>query len=245
MTASSLFGSDEGTDEGSDATSAEPQPPSSSQGLDGRRTLPPPPDPSSTPTTRTAPGGLYHFPHAIPIELQTLLVQNITTALPLSMNQNQLMYFKHLPPALDPLLSHLEAELATYNLPTEILDDLMGHPNSDRQAIINLYGPGMGIAPHVDLPHRYSSVILGVSLLGTTVMDFVLTDDPGKRFEMVIRPGDVYVLSGQSRYVWTHGIELRHSDWIDGEERKRGLRISVTLRRMKEGGHVVGAESAT
>ncbi|SCZ91703.1 BZ3500_MvSof-1268-A1-R1_Chr5-1g07617 [Microbotryum saponariae] len=244
MGGSSLFGSDSESDDELDDASAGP---SQSQGFADSRTAPPPPrsrceDRSSTVSPRAAPEGLFHLPQAIPIELQSLLVHNITTTLPLSVKQDQLMYFAHLPPALDPLLDRLNADIPTYGLPTEVLEDLLDRPDHerDRQAIINLYRPGMGIAPHVDLPHRYSSVILGISLLGTTVMDFVSTSDSENKFELVLRPGDVYILSGESRYAWTHAIEYRDSDWIEGEERKRGLRLSVTLRRMKEGGHVVG-----
>lgn len=50
------------------------------------------------------------------------------------------------------------------------------------------------------------------------------------------------------RWDWKHGIPYREYDWVEDEDGgegegmwlKRRLRMSITLRRMKEGAHVVG-----
>lgn len=88
----------------------------------------------------------------------------------------------------------------------------------------------------VDLPHRYASPIIGISLASATVMDFLSLDNKQKH-AVLIRPGDVYVLLRAARYDYKHGIAYRDTDlWRDedGEIRKlyRGTRVSITFRRM-------------
>lgn len=146
-----------------------------------------------------------------------------------------------LPEFLSPLLGFL-AELLPTVLPSQ-LSDLILHSTLPRQAILNLYRPGMGITPHIDLSHRYGDGIVGVSLLGSAVMDFTRNDSA---HAVLLRPGDVYVLSGEARYSWKHGIAYRAEDSVREEARgepyvlQRRTRMSVTLRRMKEGADVVG-----
>ncbi|KAJ4479082.1 hypothetical protein J3R30DRAFT_3473954 [Lentinula aciculospora] len=106
-----------------------------------------------------------------------------------------------------------------------------------RQAILNLYTPGEGISPHVDLLRRYGDGIIGVSLCGGCVMRFERVRDEefqdlsqrshssltsiesmlisGSDFhELYLPPNSVIVLSGDARYKWTHGIERRIGDWV-------------------------------
>jgi alkylated DNA repair dioxygenase AlkB len=153
-----------------------------------------------------------------------------------------------LPSYLQPLLSLLPQVLAP--LP-EALKSLIFSQTRPRQAILNLYipGQGIGISPHIDLPTRYEDGIVGVSLLGSTVMDFSLVDPASNQEQMAysirLRPGDVYVLSGDARWKWSHGIAYREEDWVEDEEGqpmqiRRGIRMSITLRRMREGADLVG-----
>jgi alkylated DNA repair dioxygenase AlkB len=149
-----------------------------------------------------------------------------------------------------PLPSHLNNLLHTCQtilepvLPLSTYQILFNQPLS-RQVILNLYPPGQGITPHIDLPHRYADGILGVSLMGSTIMLFRRGEE---RYDVYIPGRSIYVLSGEGRWEWEHGIEGREEDLIqEGEEVRtvvRDLRVSVTFRWMKEGGDVLGNESA-
>lgn len=99
-----------------------------------------------------------------------------------------------------------------------------------------LYPDEYYVVIQVDLPHRYAPPIVGVSLASATVMDFVSLDEQ-RRYAVLLRPGDVYVLLHDARYNYKHGIAYREVDlWRDeeGEVRKlfRGTRVSITFRRM-------------
>lgn len=117
-----------------------------------------------------------------------------------------------------------------------------------RQAILNLYRPGEGITPHVDLLQRFGDGIIIVSLGSGTVMElapFVQNpglhahrpsadggsagDSPGPEpprsapLELWLEPRSILVMEGEARYKWTHGIPARDGDWVqdelqDGEE---------------------------
>jgi alkylated DNA repair protein alkB family protein 8 len=41
------------------------------------------------------------------------------------------------------------------------------------------------------------------------------------------------IMSDEARYGWTHGISERKSDLVDNTVLKRGLRVSLTLRRVR------------
>ncbi|KAI0069841.1 hypothetical protein K474DRAFT_1609794 [Panus rudis PR-1116 ss-1] len=108
-------------------------------------------------------------------------------------------------------------------------------PPQARQVIINHYLPGEGITPHVDLLDRFGDGIIGVSL------------GSGESAEVYLPPGSVYVMSGEARYRWTHGIEGRKADLIerfDGDTEgawvQRTTRVSITFRWLLPGADVVG-----
>ncbi|KAI8324215.1 hypothetical protein GQ54DRAFT_79690 [Martensiomyces pterosporus] len=117
------------------------------------------------------------------------------------------------------------------------------------QAIINLYDPGEGIGDHIDLL-RFADGIVGFSFGSPATLRLRPVDsadierashyaveqqetgDP-RQVLLVISPGDVYAMSGEARYRWTHGFpksppEASHSQ--DGAN--AGRRISVTLRKL-------------
>jgi len=105
-----------------------------------------------------------------------------------------------------------------------------------RQAILNLYPPGTGITPHIDLPGRYADGIVGVSLVGGCVMTLTRGQE---RHDVYLPPRTVYVLSGEGRWKYEHGIPARSLDVVQDEHGEvtlpRDLRVSVTLRWMKDG----------
>jgi hypothetical protein len=137
-------------------------------------------------------------------------------------------------------------------------------PLRARQAIVNLYRPGEGIAPHVDLLNRFGDGIVGVSLGGGASMRFARAQAPrgrwdaaaaaqgggdgdGEFHEVWLPPRSVLVLTREARYEWTHGIAPRVRDKVedaggsDGWQwHERGVRVSVTFRWLLPGAEIVG-----
>lgn len=134
-----------------------------------------------------------------------------------------------------------------------------------RQAIVNLYHPGEGITPHVDLLNRFDDGIVGVCLGGGTSMQFAraqssrgkrdaggdaVGDADGSSHEVWLPPRSVLVLTGGARYEWTHGIAPRMRDKVedgagtDGWRwQERGFRVSVTFRWLLPGAEIVGGDA--
>ncbi|GAA5871067.1 hypothetical protein JCM16303_001679 [Sporobolomyces ruberrimus] len=200
--------------------------------------------------------GLYLFQNAIPVSLQGSLALSLSASIwPAS--SNQVMLFdspshSSLPEFFSPLLDLLPSIL--WPLP-DALKDILYDVTKPRQCILNLYHPGQGISAHVDLPSRYEDGIVGISLLSSTVMELtpVETDDESgedargkkKSYALRLKPGSVYVLSGPARYEYKHGIPYREGDNVVDEDGsvttiRRGVRMSITLRRMKEGAEIIG-----
>lgn len=145
-----------------------------------------------------------------------------------------------LPPYLLELQNSIRALIGT-RLPPDELSTVLDQPLA-RQVILNLYPPGQGISPHIDLPHRYADGIIGVSLIGGTAMTFE-HEGKGLRYEVYLPERTMYVMTGEARWEWKHGIEGRRSDSIQGvnglETRLRSTRVSVTFRWMKEGSDIL------
>jgi len=115
-----------------------------------------------------------------------------------------------------------------------------------RQAILNLYRPGEGITPHVDLLQRFGDGIIIVSLGSGTVMELApleggfglhtdlpladggTVDDqsavapPSEPLELWLEPRSIMVMEGDARYKWTHEIPARDGDWVHEEQGESG-----------------------
>ncbi|KAI9002532.1 hypothetical protein DFJ74DRAFT_613527 [Hyaloraphidium curvatum] len=135
--------------------------------------------------------------------------------------QNQVMLFGALPAFFAPI----EAASAPLLDPS-----LQGRMPLFNQSIVNRYRPGEGLKPHVDLA-RFEDGIAVASISGTATMEFERLG-AGERVGVFMEPGDVICLNGPARWEWTHGIERRTEDVVDGVAVPRTERISVTLRRM-------------
>lgn len=165
---------------------------------------------------------------------------------------NQVMLFSS--PELSALPSYLDGLLrllpdALEPLPSSLRDIIL-HSSRPRQVILNLYPPGTGISPHIDLPHRYLDGIVGCSFAGSVAMDFKHSST-GEQHSVLLKPGDIYVLSGEARWDWTHGISARSADVVQetlGSETymlHRRMRMSVTFRRMQVGADCVGVDDTS
>jgi alkylated DNA repair dioxygenase AlkB len=149
-----------------------------------------------------------------------------------------------LPSFLTGLIGETE-RLLSDRLPPEVMTTLFSQPLA-RQVILNMYPPGEGISPHIDLPGRYADGIVGISLTGGCVMVFA---KGGAVHHMYLPPRTVYVLTGPARWEWGHGIAPRREDMVEDEDEDgvrvrvqtvlRDLRVSATFRWMKPGADVL------
>ncbi|OCT93216.1 alkylated DNA repair protein alkB homolog 8 isoform X1 [Xenopus laevis] len=115
------------------------------------------------------------------------------------------------------------------------------------QLTINQYEPGQGIPPHVDTHSAFEDEILSLSLGAEIVMDFKHPD--GSVVSVMLPRRSLLIMSGESRYLWTHGITPRKFDVIQVSERqtvgtvsensealtlnKRSTRTSFTFRKIR------------
>lgn len=67
-----------------------------------------------------------------------------------------------------------------------------------------------GITPHIDLPGRYSTPIVSISLLSG--ISFLLRRplDSKEQHELWVPERSVLVLDGEARWDWEHGIQAGH-----------------------------------
>lgn len=134
-----------------------------------------------------------------------------------------------IPKECDILWPRLKTEMAKLGLPTWDWD-------VPDQLTVNIYEPGQGIPPHVDTHSAFLDPILSLSLFGEVVMDFRRGSD---RQPLKLLRRSMLVMSGASRYDWTHGITPRTLDVVPSETgltvRPRQKRISLTFRRLRRG----------
>jgi hypothetical protein len=228
-----------------------------------RRTVPP------------IPGLFLSSPTLLPSELAYSVMQQCLEKYFHESDVNQVMLFSRarddstsLPSFLNTLLPAL-SDLLKPIVPPKIHSLLFPlHPTRARQAILNLYQPGEGITPHIDLLGRFGDGIIGVSLGSGCVMRFDRVENRGDsesqlrdqlkeieadRWELYLPERSVLVLSGDARYQWTHGIERLAEDFVERPEQgsasgkevrgqwvARGVRLSITFRWLLPGAEVVG-----
>ncbi|XWV24737.1 putative Fe2OG oxygenase family oxidoreductase [Tupanvirus deep ocean] len=99
------------------------------------------------------------------------------------------------------------------------------------QIIINEYKPGEGLKPHFDRKDYYKNVIVGISLLSGTVMEFIKQNPPEKK-KIYVPRRSLYIIKDDARYLWKHAIPPRKKDIVDDVEIPRETRISITFRNV-------------
>jgi alkylated DNA repair protein alkB family protein 7 len=82
------------------------------------------------------------------------------------------------------------------------------------------------ISPHVDALATVGDVVCGLSLLSSCVMTFEAEDEA---FNVLLRPGTVYIMAGESRFRFKHSI-ARKSQIFKGQSVERSRRVSVMIR---------------
>ncbi|KAI6100195.1 hypothetical protein F5141DRAFT_1009709 [Pisolithus sp. B1] len=216
--------------------------------------------PAHTIAIRTAPPipGLFVPPVFLPPELEDEIASECRRLYFEGRNVNQVMLFgrtasgadgdaddrdarmgKGLPPFLISLLHYL-SDVLRHQVPDALYDILFppwGAPPRARQAIVNLYHPGEGITPHVDLLNRFDDGIIGVSLRSGS----------RSRWDLYLPERSILILSKDARYGWTHGIPGRTHDLVESEDKgqesrpfRRGTRLSITFRWLLPGADIVG-----
>jgi alkylated DNA repair dioxygenase AlkB len=98
--------------------------------------------------------------------------------------------------------------------------------------VINEYLPGQGIAPHKD----YSSFGPKVACLslGSDVLFDLYSENRKTKRSILVPARSFWVISGDVRSKWLHGIAPRLFDVVHGEKQKRERRVSITFRVKNE-----------
>ncbi|XP_045695866.1 alkylated DNA repair protein alkB homolog 8 isoform X2 [Phyllostomus hastatus] len=116
------------------------------------------------------------------------------------------------------------------------------------QLTVNEYEPGHGIPAHIDTHSAFEDEIISLSLGSEIVMDFKHPD--GVTVPVMLPRRSLLVMTGESRYLWTHGITPRKFDTVQASRghksgiitrdvgdltlNKRGIRTSFTFRKVRQ-----------
>jgi alkylated DNA repair dioxygenase AlkB len=123
--------------------------------------------------------------------------------------QQKLKQAEDLPPWIGPLVAMVETWAG---LPTTAI----------RQVLFTEYDIGAGIGWHRDKPHFEQ--VFGLSLVSACKFRFRRKTEGGwERYILQAEPRSLYLMAGESRYVWEHSIPP-----VDAE------RYSVTFRTMAD-----------
>ncbi|XP_061165252.1 alkylated DNA repair protein alkB homolog 8-like [Saccostrea echinata] len=103
------------------------------------------------------------------------------------------------------------------------------------QLTVNRYQAGQGIPAHIDTGPAFEDGIMSLSLGSQVLMDFHHPD--GRQLSVLLPPRSLLIMTGESRYMWSHGITPRKSDIIPSTEGNlsvipRGTRTSFTFRKI-------------
>ncbi|ELR23630.1 alkylated dna repair protein alkb 7 family protein [Acanthamoeba castellanii str. Neff] len=86
--------------------------------------------------------------------------------------------------------------------------------------------------PHVDSVKFSGGVVAGLSLLSPCVFELHHEKSPA-RVHLLLEPGTFYIMQGDARYEWAHGIR-KGAVSFKGRDITRTRRLSVMLRDFKE-----------
>jgi alkylated DNA repair protein alkB family protein 8 len=127
-------------------------------------------------------------------------------------------------------------------------DDISNNTNKQalfQQLTVNQYLPGQGIAPHIDTESCIGPIIPVINLASgiTMLMEKRKSnnnDDTDHRVKKHIwlPRRSLLILSGESRYLYSHGIAPRNTDKVNGTLIPRQIRISLTFRQVLHPGDI-------
>ncbi|MED6136053.1 hypothetical protein PIB30_052358 [Stylosanthes scabra] len=147
---------------------------------------------------------------------------------------NQAMCFGNLPP-----WAHQLSQLIHTSSSSILPHHLLSRDPFFDQMIVNMYLPGQGICPHVDLL-RFQDAIAILSLESSCVMHFTpvlaaadADNSNASSVPVLLNPGSLVLLSGEARYHWKHEINRNPGFQLwQGIELEQSRRISITLRKL-------------
>jgi len=171
------------------------------------------------------PQGLYYFPNLafevdIPDKWETIpngkrLIQQY--GYEYNYNSYKVKKINDIPELFNPLLNILKSKC-----------EELGFNQDFNQCLINKYEPGEGITKHID--SKVFGDIIGCFSLGHSYIKF---SNNNSIFNQYIEDHSLYIMSGDSRYLWKHEMEKRKSDTVDNKRIMRETRISITFRLCK------------
>jgi serine/threonine protein phosphatase PrpC len=97
------------------------------------------------------------------------------------------------------------------------------------QLIVNNYLHGQDIAKHTDLK-TYGPVI-GCYTIGSGGTTRFKNKD-GRIVDLYVKANSLYIMSGESRYEWTHEMPSTKTDMYNGKRINRDRRVSITFRNV-------------
>ena len=98
------------------------------------------------------------------------------------------------------------------------------------QCIVNNYMPGQGISKHTDVK-SYGKVIGCFTIGSGSIMKFV-NQNTDEEYEKYVEANSLYIMSGDSRLVWTHEMPSNKFDIVNKIKIPRDRRISITFRNV-------------
>lgn len=104
------------------------------------------------------------------------------------------------------------------------------------QITINKYNPGDGIPPHTDNITAFEEPLATLSLGSSIVMEMKSPD--GLKASILLKPRSLLIFTGDSRYLWTHGITPKKTDVVSNDISGapeiiiRKTRVSITFRKV-------------
>ncbi|XP_076340827.1 tRNA (carboxymethyluridine(34)-5-O)-methyltransferase alkbh8 [Tachypleus tridentatus] len=116
------------------------------------------------------------------------------------------------------------------------IQDITGlFPKLPDQLTVNKYLPGQGIPPHIDTHSAFEDGIISLSLGSQIVMDF--QNPSGEHVPVLLPRRSALIMTGESRYLWSHGITPRKTDAVPDKDHSgqltlmhRRTRVSFTFR---------------
>ncbi|XP_038055354.1 alkylated DNA repair protein alkB homolog 8-like [Patiria miniata] len=98
----------------------------------------------------------------------------------------------------------------------DVIDRIMATglvQNRPDQITVNEYQPGQGIPPHVDTHSAFQEAIISLSLGSQVLMEFS-NPTTGRQVPVFLPRRSLLIMTGEARYLWSHGITPRKSDVI-------------------------------
>ena len=190
---------------------------------------------NTLPEKISAPNGLYYFPNFITQSESEKILSELSAnkkwvGVTSCKNSRRVIHYGYLYSyaggplnPTDPIPSFYD-DIISNTVDTCPIDNI---PKFD-QLIINEYMCGQGITPHIDDTKKFGPIIACVTLGSGIEIEF--TRSQHETFKIYVEPNSLYIMSGDARYLWKHGIIQRKTDRVDGKRHCRGTRISLTFR---------------